>query len=259
MRGKAVLLSSILGLFTAEPAIVRAPEALLVSAAASLKGALHEVTLRFELENPGTTVALNCAASGILLRQIELGAPVDLFLSASTLETDRLQKAGGLLDDSRMTFASNRLALVSPPGGRAPASFEDLRDPSFGRIAIGNPKTVPAGRYAVETLKSMGLWNEVAGRLVFGEDVRQVLDYVARGDADAALVYRTDAGLLPDEVRCGPEAPEDTHAPILYQAAIPAGAPHPRGGRRFLSFLLSEEGQRILTRHGFLKAPDSSP
>lgn len=259
MCGTTLLLFSSLGLFAAEPRVADEREVLLVSAAASLKGALQDLSTQFALENPGARIVLNCAASGLLLRQIEQGAPVDLFLSASTREMDRLQKAGGLLGKSRTTFASNRLVAVYGPGAPTPSSFEDLRNRRFARIAIGNPKTVPAGRYAAETLHALGLWRDLEERLVFGEDVRQVLEYVARGDADAGLVYRTDLELLGGKVRLGPEAPEHTHAPILYQAAVPAGAPHPEGGRRLRSFLLSEAGQRILARHGFLPAPDSTP
>ena len=227
----------------------------LVSAAASLRSALQETVERFKPLYPGGSVALNTASSGVLLTQIEHGAPVDLFLSASSLEIDRLVEQGLVWNRSRVPIASNRIVVVVPRGQEPPGQLEDLAGPRFDRIAIGNPSTVPQGRYAKQALQTLGLWETIEARIVLAENARQVLDYVSRGEVSAALVYATDAILLPDSVTEGPLAPAGSHAFILYEGAVPKEAPHPQRGHDLLDFLISEEGQEILARKGFLPPP----
>jgi molybdate transport system substrate-binding protein len=226
-----------------------------VSAASSLKEAAREAADRFEAEHPGTGVVVNAAASGVLLRQIEEDAPVDLFLSASRDEIGRLERAGRIEIGAARPFASNRLIVIVPAGSSPPATLAGLADPRFDRIAIGNPRTVPAGRYAEQALRWAGIRDAVASRLVPGESVRQALEYVARGEAAAGLVYATDARALGRKVTLGPAAPEGSHDPIVYVAAPLRDAPHRTEAAALLAFLLSEEGRRILARHGFLPPP----
>jgi molybdate transport system substrate-binding protein len=232
-----------------------ASETVLVSAAGSLKEAIREVADRFEAAHPGTKIVVNVAASGVLLRQIEQDAPVDLFLSASRAEIERLERAGRIEAGSARPIAANRLVVVVPAGSAPPASLAGLADPRFDRIAVGNPRTVPAGRYAEQALRSAGILDAVADRLVPGESVRQALEYVARGDAAAGIVFATDARALEGKVAVGPEAPEGSHDPIVYLAAVLRDAPHRTGADGLLAFLLSDEGGRILARHGFLPPP----
>jgi len=226
-------------------------EAVVVSAAASLGPVLREISAAYATREPSRRVMVNTAASGILMRQIERGAPVDLFLSASPVEVRQLEERGLLRAETRTVFAEGRLVVLVARDVPPPVSFEDLADPRYRRIAVGNPRTVPAGRYAKEALETAGLWDRLENRLIPAENARQVLDYVARAEVEAGLAYRTDARLLPGDVVEGPEAPPGSHSPILYVGAIATGADHPDGARALLELMISTEGRTILERFGF--------
>jgi len=228
---------------------------ILVSAASSLRGVIDEVVEAYREHFPGTDVAINTAASGVLLRQIERGAPVDLFLSASREEVDVLEAQG--LVRARKGFAVNRLVVVVPGGRPPPKSFEGLSAERFERIAIGNPGTVPAGRYARESFETLGLLDAIESRLVFGENVRHVLDWAVRGEVDAALVYATDAALVADRIAIGPIAPPRSHTGIFYEGAVIEGARNPDRALQLLEFLGSVPGAEILSRKGFMIPPDT--
>jgi molybdate transport system substrate-binding protein len=228
---------------------------LLVFTAVSLKNALRDVIEVFEDRHPGIAIHLHTGASGLLARQIERGAPADLFLSAAPVEIDRLQEAGLLLHDSRGAFAGNRMVIAVARGVEPPATFHDLIEARFDRIAVGNPRTVPAGRYAAQALHSQEMYDTLASRLVPAENARQVLDYVVRGETAAGIVYRTDAHLAKRDVIIGPEPPADTHAPIIYEAAVPDAADNPNAALLFIDFLQSNRGQAVLSRFGFLPTP----
>ena len=228
---------------------------LLVFSAISLRDVLRSMTTAFEERHPDVEVLIHAGASGLLARQIERGAPADLFLSAASFEIDRLENAGALQPGSRVTFASNRIVIAVARGIDPPAVFNNLAQPRFDRIAIGNPRTVPAGRYAEEALRRLGLWDQLEGRLVPAENARQVLTWVERGETAAGLVYLTDANLDPDAVTVGPEPPIESYRPILYQATVPADTRNPEAARALIEFLRSGEGRTILTRFGFPSAP----
>ena len=228
---------------------------LLLFTAISLKEALDDLIVACADRNPAIAVRVHAGASGLLARQIENGAPADLFLSAAPLDIDRLQQAGLLRPGGRVAFAGNRLVIAVARGIEPPATFRDLADPRFDRIAVGNPRTVPAGRYADEALRSLGLYEALAARLVPAENARQVLDYVERGETAAGIIYRTDARLAGENIVIGPQVPPEAHAPIVYEAAVPRGAAAPDAALLFLDFLASGEGQAILSRFGFLPAP----
>ncbi len=228
-------------------------EQVLVSAAASLKSAMEEVAAAYGELYPAADVAINAAASGVLMRQIEHGAPVDLFLSASSVEIDRLAEGG--LVRQRAPVASGRLVLAVPTSGTPPARFEGIADERFRRIAIGNPSTVPVGRYAREALRTLGVWEEIEDRLIPAVNARQVLDWIARDEVDAGLIYATDAALMKSRVVTGPEAPTGSHRAIVYEAAVLETATHAELGRHLLEFLTSETGRRIFERKGFAPPP----
>ncbi len=241
------------GCLAALPVRSRADE-ILVSAAASLTDALTEVGKAFTQTDPGTTVRFNFASSGALQQQIEQGAPVDVFASASPKEMDALQSEKRIEPATRVDFAGNRLVLIAPRGS-AIKHWTDLNAPFVRRVAISNPDSVPSGRYARETLTRRGLWNAVQPKAVFGENVRQTLTYVSGGDAEAGIVFATDARIEARRVRVVEEAaPGRDHAPIVYPAAVVAVAPNAPAARRFVAFLRGPVAQGILARYGFAPA-----
>ena len=228
---------------------------ILVAAASSLKEVLQAAADAFAAQRPGRAAEFHFASSGQLVRQIEMGAPVDLFVSASSREVDRLVEAGAGAAADRRILAASELIVIVGLKELLPEKPENLLDPRFDRIAIGNPATVPAGRYAEEALRSLGLWEKIHPRLVFGADVRQVVEYVARGEAPAGIVYATDARAFRSRVSPGPLLPASSHSPILYEALIPAGCLHREAARKFLDFLSSEPAEKIFFAHGFAPPP----
>lgn len=233
----------------AAPLITQAQQ-ITVSAAASLTQAFRDIAARFEAAHPGVTVRLNLAASGVLLQQIAHGAPVDLFASADQETMDR-GIAQHLLDAAtRRDFAANALVVVAPTGSPvALTRTADLALPAVRRIALGKPATVPAGRYARQMLERDAVWSQVEPRLVFADSVRQVLDYVARGEVEAGFVYRTDALLMSDKVAIRFTA--TGHAPVTYPLAVVTGSRQAALARDFAAFVLGAQAQAILARHGF--------
>jgi molybdate transport system substrate-binding protein len=229
---------------------------LTVSVAISMKEAVEDVGRRFAAGRPGTILRYNFGASGELQRQIEAGAPVDVFISAAQRNMDELERAGLLLTGSRIVFARNVLVAIKPRDAALDLPGPShLLDPRVRRIAVGNPKTVPAGQYAEESLRSLELWDRLRGRLVYGENVRQVLDYVARGEVDAGIVYATDVATRPADVRRAFTFSEDVHRPIVYPAAVTAASRHLAAARAFVELLAGREAQAILGRLGFERAP----
>jgi molybdate transport system substrate-binding protein len=225
--------------------------AALVSAAVSLKGPLTSAAQQFAAGSPGEEITFNFGASGQLEAQIEQGAPADLFVSASPADADRLAAAHRVEASSRTALAGNRLVVVVPAGSRGPADLASLADPRFARVAVGNPKTVPAGRYAQEALASAKVSTAIQDRLVFGENVRQVLDLVARGDANAGIVYATDVAAAPGKVAVAMQIPESLHTPIVYEGAVVADAKSAARARAFLKYLAGPEGRAIFVKEGF--------
>lgn len=225
---------------------------IVVSAAISLKDAFDEIG-RLYREQAGVRVHFNFAASGILQKQIEAGAPVDAFASAGERQMDELEAAGLIESAGRRDFARNTLVLVIPSGRGSPSvQFESLADAAINRIAIGNPRTVPAGQYTRQLLDNMGLWARIEERLVPAEDVRQVLDYVARGEVDCGIVYASDVAVARGKVSVSARANDDLHDPILYPIAVVAGSRRKSEASRFIDVVLSAEGQKILAAYGFL-------
>jgi molybdate transport system substrate-binding protein len=225
---------------------------ILVSAAISLKNAFEEIGSIYE-KRTGIKVRFNLGASGLLQKQIESGAPVDVFASAAEKQMDELQARGLIFADTRRNFARNALVLVVPANAENQIhSFADLGGPGVTRVAIGNPKTVPAGQYAQDSLANLKLWDKLQSRLVLAENVRQVLDYVERGETDAGIVYASDVSAAHGMVAVAAQAPKDSHSPILYPIAVVKGASGRIAAQRFLDLTLSDEGQSILAKYGFL-------
>jgi molybdate transport system substrate-binding protein len=211
-----------------------------ISAAASLQGPLREMSF----PHP---VVFNFGASGALARQIEQGAPADVFLSAAPGPVDALAARGLLLEGARRDLLHNRIVLIVPLAG-GPSGFAAL--PSAKLIAIGEPASVPAGDYARQALTARGLWDKVQSRLVLAKDVRQVLTYVENGDADAGIVYATDAAQS-KKVRVVEAAKID----VVYPVAAIKATRHPAAARAVVDFLAGMQARAVFERHGFTVLP----
>ena len=230
---------------------------LTVSAAISLKEVFRKIVKEFESRYPEHRVSLNLGSSGHLQRQIEMGAPVDVFAPAALFPMEALERANLLQPGTRKEIATNRLSLVRPRGSGAVDGFSVLGKGFQGRLVIGNPRHVPAGIYAKQTLVALGYWKKLSASLIFAEHVRQVLDYVVRGEVDAGIVYRTDALREKGQVDRVAEAPPGSHARIAYPIAVIAESRDPQGAMRFVNFVLGAASRAILSRAGF--GPADSP
>jgi molybdate transport system substrate-binding protein len=231
------------------PAIAGA-EPLLISAAASLTDVLQEIATEYQ-QSRGAAVTFNFGGSGTLQRQIEHGAPADVFIAAAIEPMDALEKQGLLLSDTRANVASNTLVLVAPAKSEiALHSFAELASPFVKQIAIGDPRTVPAGAYAVECFTTLGINKAVDPKLVRMLDVRQVLAAVELGNADAGLVYQTDLARR-DSIRTIQVAPPNSHRPITYPVAALRRSKIPEGARAFIVFLQSDKARAAFQKYGF--------
>jgi len=230
------------------PAVKQAP--VTVSAAISLKGALDQLGREYERDHPGAQITFNYGASGTLQHQIEQGAPVDLFIPAAQKQMDALQTAGLILNDTRQNIVANDLVLIAPSNSDNIHTFQDLAKSVVKTVAIGEVATVPAGMYAQQTLEHLGLWDAVQKKAVYAKDVRQVVTFVATGNADAGLVYRTDAQTSP-KIRTIFTAPPSSHDPIVYPAAVLKNSKAPDAARAFLEFLETPHALEIFKTYGF--------
>ncbi len=241
-----VLAALLVGCGSAETS---ASQDITVSAASSLTEAVTEIARKFEAANPGVRAHLNFASSGVLQKQIEQGAPADVFISASSKEMDALQRERLIVTETRANIAANKLVLIAPASTKL-EGWDGLA--RSNQIAISNPDTVPSGRYARQTLRKLGLWDKLQHKLVLGENVRQTLAYVSRGDVDAGIVFATDARIEKDRVKIVAEAkPGVDHDPIAYPAALVAASSKNVAARRFLDYLRSPDAGAVLASFGF--------
>ncbi len=222
---------------------------LTVSAAASLTDAFRAVGRAFEAQNPDTRVRLNFAASDALVQQLAAGAPVDVLATADQESMNKAADRKFIEAATRHDFARNTLVAVVPANrDPLPQGLPDLEQADIKRIAVGQPESVPVGRYTRSALAKAGHWPAIAAKAVYTHDVRQALAYVAREEVDVAFVYATDAAIRKNEVRIAFSVA--TEVPITYPIAVVAGRGAP--ARRFLDFVLSPFGQAVLARYGFL-------
>ena len=222
---------------------------LIVSAAASLTNSFREVGKLFEERNPGHKVVFNFASSDVLLSQIAKGAPVDVFASADAESMDRAEKQGLLAPGTRRVLLHNRLVLIAPSDAPAIDGLASLANAAIRRIAIGNPASVPAGRYAREALEKAGLWAKLESKLIMAQNVRQALDYVARDEVDAGFVYATDAAIMAGKVRIAAEIPTTT--PIVYPLALVNDTRNRALADAFVQVLATDAAKSLFTRYRF--------
>ncbi len=223
---------------------------LTVSAAASLKNAMTELTPLFEKTNAGTTLTFNYGASGDLQKQIENGSPVDVFISAAQKQMNALEDAGLLADNTRENFVENKLVLIVPKDNTTVTTIADLATDKVKMVALGEPTSVPAGQYAEEALTSLGLLDAVKAKAVYGKDVTQVLTYVENGEVEAGIVYKTDA-ISTDKVKIVAEFPADSYKAIVYPMAIIKDSKNEAASKKFMEFLKTEDASKILEKYGF--------
>jgi molybdate transport system substrate-binding protein len=242
---------ALLVVFLTANAAAGAEKTLIVSAAISLKDVLTRLAADFEKKNKPVKILCNFAGSGQLRAQIESGAPADVFVSASAADMDKLSQKKLVLESSRINLVANRLVLIV--NRKQSASLDDISDltsNNIRRIAIGNPATVPAGQYAKDVLGYYSIYDRLTGKLILGENVRQVLDYVARGEVDCGFVYATDA-LVEKAVAVVREIPDNTHKPIIYPAAVVNSSGDAKLAGQFVKFLQEPDNIRIFKEYGF--------
>ena len=223
-----------------------------VSAAASLTDAFKELGPKFEAGKPGATVRFNFAASGALLQQIVQGAPVDVFASADQATMNRAADQKLIDAASRRNFVTNSLVLIEPAqGGTGIRSLQDLGGAAVRKIAIGKVATVPVGAYTRQVLDGAKLWEPLESKFVQADSVRQVLDYVGRGEVDAGFVYSTDAAVAGDKVKV--VATPGGHTPVSYPVAVIADSRQKALAGEFATYLAGDEAQAVFRRFGFGK------
>jgi molybdate transport system substrate-binding protein len=236
--------------------VVATAQEMTLSVAISMKDAVEELGRRFMQSRPGVVLRYNFASSGELQKQIEAGAPVDVFISAAQRQMDELEKQHLIVPSTRRALARNVLTVIKPADSRLDLGKPaDLLEPRVTRVVIGNPKTVPVGQYAEESLKALGLWQRVQPKLILAENVRQALDYVNRGEVDAGFVYTTDAATRAGTVKEAFRPAEDTYRPVIYPVAVVAGTRQPAIAQAFVDLLVSREGQAVLAKLGFQPPP----
>lgn len=223
---------------------------LTVSAAASLTDAFKALAPQFEAGKPGVTVRYNFAASGTLLQQISQGAPVDVLASADQATLDRGVEQKLLDPATRVDFARNTLVLIEPAQeGLKLKTLQDLTGESVKKIAIGKPASVPAGRYTQQSLETARLWAPLTPKFVQADSVRQVLDYVSRGEVEAGFVYRTDAATAGDKIKIVLTA--TGHTPVTYPVAATTDSANKQLAKDFIAFLATPAARQVLDQYGF--------
>lgn len=248
----AVLLLALFGAPTRPRAEVPAAP-LTVLAAASLTESLQKVGAAWQAKGNGT-VTFSFDASSRLAKQVQGGVPADAFFSADLEWLDFLDQKGLVVPGSRVVLLGNTLvAVVGTDSTFVPASARDLADPAIRDLALAG-EYVPAGKYARAALRSLGAWDAVKARVVTGDNVRATLAWVAGGEAEAAVVYATDAKVEP-RARVAFTFPPGSHPAIVYPAAALKGSTHVEDAKRFLAFCQSAEAQAVFAAAGFLPAP----
>jgi molybdate transport system substrate-binding protein len=227
------------------------PVTLTVSAAASLQDALEAITPLFNKAHPNIAVDYNFGASGGLQQQIEQGAPADVFFSAATKQMDALSEKELIIPDSRKNIVTNTLVLIAPATSQLKITdLNQLKDTDISRFAVGEFRSVPAGQYAEQSLKTLDLLEPLESKFVFGNNVRSVLSAVESGNAELGMVYASDAALS-DQVKVLTVIPPTAYAAIVYPVALLKSSPHPEAAQVFIDFLTTEPAQTIFEDFGF--------
>lgn len=222
-----------------------------ISAAVSLKDALTEIQKNYQAKNSHIKLVYNLGASGSLQKQIEQGAPSDIFISAAPKQMDELAVKNLIRKETRKNLVANELVIVVPKDSKVDITkYEDLMKGDVKKVALGETATVPAGQYAQEVMKKLAIWDAVKDKTVFAKDVRTVLAYVETGNVEAGVVYKTDA-VASNKVRFVATAPAGSHQPIVYPAAVLSGSKEQKAAEEFLLYLFSAESKAVFEKYGF--------
>lgn len=235
---------------TTEPAKEAESVEILIAAAASLQNAMEEIKPLYEAANEGVTLTFTFGSSGSLQEQIEQGAPVDVFMSAALKQMKALEEGGVILDGSKKELLENKVVLIVPSDSTLDiASFEDITKAET--IALGDPASVPVGQYSEEIFTSLGMLDQVKEKATYGKDVTEVLTWIATGNADAGVVYATDAKSSTD-VKVVAEAPEGSVSKAIYPVAVVKDSKVQDAAKTFVEYLGSDEAIGIFEKYGFI-------
>lgn len=227
------------------------PVALTLSAAASLKDAMTEIQTLYLKESPETTLTLNFGSSGALAQQISQGAEVDVFMSASAKDMTTLKDAQLMNDDTVKNILGNEVVLILPKDSTATiTSFDQLVEPSITKLGIGEPTSVPVGRYAVEVFDFYTITDQLQSKIINGKDVKEVLTWVETGNADAGVVYSTDAKISTG-VKVVATAPAESHKAIVYPAGVVKASKNADAAAAFVEYLSSDAAIKVFKEYGF--------
>lgn len=222
-----------------------------ISAAISLKDALLEIQKNYQVKHPTIKINYNLGASGALQKQIEEGAPVDIFISAATKQMNDLEQKNLLKKETKRDLLKNQLVLITPKDSALPLNnFQDLTKETIHKFAMGAPESVPAGQYTQQVLKKLNISDLVMTKAVLAKDVRTVLTYVETGNVEAGTVYKTDA-LISKKVNIAATAPVDSHEPIVYPMAILAASKQSQTAQDFTTYLAGPEAAAVFEKYGF--------
>ncbi|MDD6119813.1 MAG: molybdate ABC transporter substrate-binding protein [Selenomonadaceae bacterium] len=225
-----------------------------VSAAASLTNVMQDIAKEYEQQHPGVKVEFNFGSSGALQQAIENGGQSDLFVSAAQKQMNALEKAGLLADGTRQDLFINDVVLIVPKDSKKDIkSFEDLNTDKVQKLALGEPKGVPVGQYSEQIFTYMKNLDAMKAKAVYGTDVRQVLSWIEQGEADAGLVYATDAAIT-DGVKVVAKAPADSHKPIIYPVSVLKDSKQLDLAKDFEQFLLNDTSKALFEKYGFTMA-----
>lgn len=238
----------------AAPGSAIQPVELNISAAISIKDVLNEVQTNYQKKNPNVKLVYNLGASGSLQKQIEQGAPADIFISAAPKQMNDLEANNLINKATRRNLVENKLVVVIPKESKLNITkYEDLTLDVVQKVSLGETTTVPAGQYAQQVLQHLGIWEKVKDKVVFAKDVRTVLTYTETGNVEAGIVYKTDAVSSP-KVKVVATAPDDSHQPIVYPIAVVTCSKQQKAAEDFIAYLFSTESKAVFEKNGFVMA-----
>ncbi len=229
------------------------PVEIIIAAAASLTDTMNDLISVYKTVEPMITVTPTYGSSGSLQKQIEQGAPADIFFSASPKQMDALEKEDLLIAGSRKNMVENKIVLIVPKDATGITSFEAAATDAISQIALGEFSSVPAGQYAEQVFTSLGILDTVKSKAVYAKDVRQVLSYVEQGEVSAGVVYATDAAISKG-VSVVAVAPAGTHSPVIYPAALVITGLQQETAQKFLDWMSSPEAAKVFEKYGFVLA-----